>query len=1402
MLGWDISSPIHASPQPASSSIELNRPTQFLLMSGAFQHALMEWSAVSLAFVAVLAACMHYRARHDATVLIIGIAMMCAGILDAFHTLAATRIIVANVPDEDFVPFTWAMSRSFNSLIMIAAATVSLWILRMRSGRHALIESSSLTEKKTLIMTALVFVLLALGMCYWVVSATTLPKTQYPSALISRPFDVLPLALFLLAGVLFWIWYHKESNLLTFFLMLSILPATVTQLHMVFGSQSLFDHHFNIAHLIKIFAYLCVLLGILLDISEKPLIVPTSSKSVHHNAKLKTQLAVGKATRPLSIKIPISAFILSMAIAIILGASFYIETDRLLYQQETEELILESQLVEPLLEQLYENTLSDARYLSNLHSIQGLINAAYVRQVDQFDDWQRQIENDFSDFLLHKNNYAQVHFISFLDVQSSRIIVLKESERAIRKVSNVAKSLRSEGALINYAKKHIENIKNEDGDHTIDAQSMYRKEHLSRFNISTLVTHVSDDTIVGMIEITLDIRDFVQKLSKKELSGLAVYLANQRGAILFQPPDNASDNRLLTRSMKVLFPNTEFDQADVQLLPELKDIYGRVRSSIYRKVVLNSAQGDLSFQLLLQHTSQNRRSILESHRIRSLIISISLAVVALGLALMTTRRLTRPLIHMTDAIQHYEETGELQPLPIQSKDEIGMLARSFHNLMQRVNQSLTLQNASAENATESYDRMMAIVNNAAESIITINASGEILTFNRTAEVTFGYEESEIIGQPVTALMPQEYAQQHHQFIENYLNTGHTKIIGIGRELVAVKKSGEEFPIHLSISEVNTREGLVFTGLIRDITQLKQAEQALIKGKEAAEQAALYKTQFLASMSHEIRTPMNGVLGMLGLMLKAELTNEQRHRANLAKSSAESLLVLINDILDFSKVEAGKLELECIEFNLTNQISDFAQSIANLAQEKGLELIVNTRGIHHEMVKGDPGRIRQILTNLVGNAIKFTDTGEISIVAKLEKPLFNGLRLHCEIHDSGIGIAENKIENLFESFTQVDSTTTRKYGGTGLGLAIVRQLCQLMGGDVWVHSQEGVGSVFTFEIQLEPAHDRQITLPNMNLKHVPVLIVDDNATNREVLFGQLSLWEMDITEASSGQQALERLNERVKLNDEAFFKVAILDMQMPEMDGIELAQRIRKDTRFNAMQLIMMTSMSHRGDAHLYAELGFVAYFPKPVSASYLYDALQLVLSDGEALNRADPLVTRHYLQEIKSVPLENNLHQANPPSNESDSESATNIRINTQAASDANWPKNTRILLVEDNQINQIVAEGVLEDLQLGCECAANGLEALDALSQASEAEPYTLVLMDCQMPEMDGYDASRNIRQGKAGERYKHIPIIAMTANAMMGDREKCLEAGMSDYLSKPIDVDKLHALLKQWLAPAALNK
>ena len=785
-------------------------------------------------------------------------------------------------------------------------------------------------------------------------------------------------------------------------------------------------------------------------------------------------------------------------------------------------------------------------------------------------------------------------------------------------------------------------------------------------------------------------------------------------------------------------------------------------------------------------------------------------------------------------------------------------------------------------SNEKAELIEAIFELSVDAMITMDSKGTILTMNPSAESMFGYGKNEAIGKNIHILMPPSFAEKHDSYLENYYKTGYSEVIGVGREVQALTKYGKIFPIFLSVTEVKTEQSTIFSGIIRDLSDITAKEEALkeltsrlefaltaprigiweydiehnkliwdnmmfelygvqknvfsncVEAWEAcmhpedlqenrklmlycfeqglnfhsefrivwpnkeirhieshaklfenhdgrltrmvgtnfditdqknlatereiavqkAEESAQLKSEFLACMSHEIRTPMNGVLGMLNLLKKDGLNERQMHKLDLAKTSAESLLTIINDILDFSKIEAHNLTLSNTEFDLIELLSDFVESINTKAQEKNLELTLDVHDVQQSRVVGDPNRLQQILFNLVGNAIKFTTQGEIVITVKLKELKNKSYILHCSVRDTGKGITPEKLDKIFESFTQEDNSSTRSYGGTGLGLSIVKQLCELMNGVVTVNSHLNQGSTFNFTARLKKPLVSKSTQPESAITDLKCLVADSHPTSQKQLTTQLTQWFINTDSVQSGEEVIDILSRNTP---ETVYDLVFIQHDLNDLKALDVIKRVNQIKPNHLFKWILIAPLKNI-DSSLddYQQIGIDLTIPKPVTLHYLYTALEI-----------------HAEQAMKPKPPESSgipLPTENPVSQISSS----------------------KVLLVEDNEINQEVILSLLEDFPIKCHTANNGVEALKALQQESS---FDVILMDCQMPEMDGYEATRHIRQGDAGEHNKNITIIALTANAMKGDREKCLDSGMDDYLSKPIDHHELEKRLSIYL-------
>lgn len=644
--------------------------------------------------------------------------------------------------------------------------------------------------------------------------------------------------------------------------------------------------------------------------------------------------------------------------------------------------------------------------------------------------------------------------------------------------------------------------------------------------------------------------------------------------------------------------------------------------------------------------------------------------------------------------------------------------------------------------------LQGVLDNIPDPVFCKDSQGRYVQINKSFADLTGFSQSFIVGKTDFELYAKDEAEFYTKDDEKLLSSSLSHIV----ERITNDVTGKEllFETRKTLIHYAGEDKAGILGISRDITDRKRYEGAMLNATRAAQEASNAKSEFLARMSHEIRTPMNGVLGMIDLLLDTRLTTDQTHKLKVAKNSASSLLTIINDILDFSRVEAGKLELESLDFNLPNQIENIAQALAIRSNSKGIELIVDVTEIQQKMVVGDPVRLRQVLTNLISNAIKFTEVGQVVVKAKTIN-LGDITQLECSVEDTGIGIPDSKLEHLFESFMQVDTSTTRVYGGSGLGLAICDRLIELMGGKIQVSSNINQGSVFSFKIELKTSLLEDKTRAKSNIVDWQVLVVDDNETNREILASQLASWGVKTILASDASDALDKLNsEQLKLD------LIITDMNMPNKDGLTLVADIKLIEQYKDVKILMLSSMSFQMSTAEFSSLGLDACLMKPVGSSELFSTMAMMSADNADLDNNTKL-------------------------QDTDKQSPGIVK----------WPNYHKVLIVEDNSINQLVAEGILKKFGLRYGVAIDGSIAIQTLIQSDADQPYTLILMDCQMPVLDGYKATIKIRQGEAGDRYKDIPIIAMTANAMKGDREKCLQSGMNDHVPKPINVAVLQKAL-----------
>lgn len=779
--------------------------------------------------------------------------------------------------------------------------------------------------------------------------------------------------------------------------------------------------------------------------------------------------------------------------------------------------------------------------------------------------------------------------------------------------------------------------------------------------------------------------------------------------------------------------------------------------------VLRSAKrlNSTDWLLALSYPLKQAYAPVRTARFAFITVGVAALILSVLLVRLVMRKMTAPLIEVTGYFSTVIEKGEFSgAIPIRSHDEIGTLAMAFNKMMEVVdgqNQAIRNQKEFAEN----------LIRSSTVPTFVLDSQHRVLIWNRACEELTGIREAAIVGtdgqwqpfypeqRPVLADL---VLNSSHELLPSHYDTWTRSTLipdGLQAEGWYSNLNCRDRYLFFDAAPIRNHEGEIVAAIetLQEITDRKLLEQDLRSAKEVAEATNRLKSEFLANMSHEIRTPMNGVIGMAELLADTRLTREQRDFVLTIRSSADALLSIINDILDLSKIEAGRLEIEPVPFSLENCLENLLQGLSLKASEKGLELACRVDPELPDTLVCDPGRLRQILVNLVGNAVKFTAQGEVVVSVSMDEELDHGMILHFAVRDTGIGINPEKRSVIFEAFAQADASTTRRYGGTGLGLTISARLIEMMGGRIWVESTEGTGSTFHFTVRAstpDAADLQHISEKRENLAGLRVLVVDDNATNRRILEEILRNWEMVPVTTDSGLSGIRILADAAASGNP--FHLILLDCNMPVMDGFEFAERLKQYPDLPEHTIMMLTSSGQRGDAARCQTLGISAYLTKPIVQSVLLDAVGTVLGKQAAESRSVPLVTRHSLQETG---------------------------------------KTVRVLLAEDNPTNRKLAVAMLKKRGHTVVVAENGQEALAELISRT-GPTFDLILMDVQMPVMDGLEATARIR---AEERVtgRHIPIIALTAHAMKEDRQKCLDAGMDDYLTKPLkSADLLSAMAR----------
>ena len=704
-----------------------------------------------------------------------------------------------------------------------------------------------------------------------------------------------------------------------------------------------------------------------------------------------------------------------------------------------------------------------------------------------------------------------------------------------------------------------------------------------------------------------------------------------------------------------------------------------------------------------------------------------------------------------------ELLGETQEQARRLEEQTGKLTRSQVELLSQKEELLAQQDeltTQRERLRETERFFRSVLELAPDGLMVVDGHGVIQLANAQCEQLFGYTRQELVGQPVEMLVPTELRARHPALRAAFHQNPAPRAMGSGRELCGVRKDGSLFPLEIGLSPLPDRAGEAaqVAVSIRDITERREHESALKQAKAKAEEATEMKSMFLANMSHEIRTPMNAIIGLSYLALKTPLSPKQRDYVSKVHNAGTSLLAIINDILDFSKIEAGKLDIEVADFEVDDVIGSVVTVTGQKAHDKGLEFLADVSPAIPEQLRGDPLRLAQVLTNLVNNAVKFTERGEIRLKIEQLERTGDKLQLKFSVRDTGIGMTPEQSAKLFQAFSQADMSTTRKHGGTGLGLTISRRLVELMGGEIWLESVAGVGSTFAFTVWLEVGHVEARRIVPGRLQNLRILVVDDNAAAREILVESLKSLAECADAVTSGAEAIAAIRER---DADQPYDAVFMDWRMPGMDGLEAARLIKNDASLRKPPAIIMVTAFGREEVREEAEaLHLAGFLVKPVTKSMLVDSLVQAFA----------------------------------------TEAATGTSVSATAEQAPMVLFGARILLAEDNTINQQIAIELLEGAGATVHVANNGREAVEALLRVPYPPPFDVVLMDLQMPEMDGYQATAQIR---ADSRFTTFPIVAMTAHATFEERTRCLAAGMNDHVSKPIHPNVLFSTVARYYRP-----
>ncbi len=1329
-------------------------------------HTVMEALATTLALLVGYFAFRHYSKTNDYVLLILGAGFIGTAFLDGYHGIVSSFYFKELLPSDlpSLAPWSWFASRLFLSSMLFLS-----WVAWYNQKTLGI--SGQLGKEVIFLATTSLTLLSFLFFAF-----IPLPRAYYPELFFHRPEEFLPAVFFLIALIRYLKKGDWKKSDFEHWLIITLVVSFISQTLYMSLSGTLFDINFDIAHILKISSYVCLLIA-LIKHNQK---IDTTELLTYKLSKVETELDKSNHTLTKNIVILITVLVIfSIGFMTVTVQGKFTET---LIDNERAALKHETGLISNLLNTSIDKLDNDVIYMSWVPPIQGIIRAKQNNNHDPvdestYDQWINRLINLFTHMLQANNDYRTIRFIGVADNGRELLRIDRINNNIVVTPDNKLQEKGHHDYVFETIKTPKGKIYNSDINYNRERGKI--EKPYSPVLRSSISIYSNEGTLFGVIVINQDMTSVFNTLRKSIHSEYNLYVTNMNGDFLVHPNKEYEfgfefgKNYNIYNEFPDLILNSDTNRHQAVISKENginKLLVNYVREKLGRysqKRVGITVSSDFE---RINATAKNNNDTF-------LLIALIIIGFTLVIGWLFSTSLAAPLTYIAKRVSHFSTGESVSNLPVNASGEIGVLARAFNNLIFDVNErTKRLENEISErNKTQEVlaeqslkfkhtsDHLSGILENAVDGIISIESNGNILTFNPAAVAMFGYESAEVIGNNVKMLIPSPFHDEHDGYLSNFHATGKKKIIGIGREVVGKRKDGSTFPMELSVSEIVAGNKRSFTGIVRDISDRKNSEQALINAKVQAEIANKSKSEFLATMSHEIRTPMNGVLGMSHILLDTNLTNEQRDYVNSINTSGNALLTIINDILDFSKIEAGKLEIEPITFDLKSTIFEMADLLSVATENKKLELIMHFPPNIRPSVIGDPGRIRQILMNLAGNAIKFTEAGHILINIECTQQTDKELTVKFSVEDTGIGLSEEAQAKLFQAFTQADASTTRKYGGTGLGLAISKKLVEIMNGKIDIESEVGKGSTFWFELTLPLAENKNtpISTVSPDISHTRVLIVDDNHINRKVFTEYLKSWKIKSAAAASGIEAIDILKEATKKKKP--YHILLTDYNMPEMNGEQLTKAIVNDPDIDKPGFALLTSSGNRGDSKYFEDAGFSAYLIKPVDPSVLLDTLMQLIQRIETNDTASGIITRHSLEEAK---FKHKIDDRKKPTE-----------------------KTIRALLAEDNIVNQKVAVKHLQKLNCTVDIASNGKEAVNMAKRFS----YDLIFMDCQMPEMDGYEATQAICS-YFNSKNIHTPIIAMTANAIKGDREKCLAVGMNDYISKPIDKNKLRELVDKW--------